>query len=83
MLFSVDLATIDPTSEETEQETSAVVGSLVQAYTTGNRKLELTGSGSSKEVDKEKNKEQWPVLAMFRNLEYLPGPLRQFWILYR
>jgi hypothetical protein len=58
-----------------------MVGTLVKAYKDSQK--ELTGSGSTSKDKEEKNKEQWPVLAMFRNLEHQPGPLRQFWILYR
>lgn len=79
--FYVDLATVDPTSEETERTSTAMVATLVQAYKDSEK--ELTGSSSSNKEREEKNKEHWPVLAMFRNLEHQPGPLRQFWILYR
>ncbi|XP_060558207.1 ATP-binding cassette sub-family G member 8-like isoform X2 [Ruditapes philippinarum] len=79
--FYVDLATIDPTSEESEVNSTKMVGTLVKAYKDSQK--ELTGSGSTSKDKEEKNKEQWPVLAMFRNLEHQPGPLRQFWILYR
>ena len=80
--FSVDLATIDPTSEETERTSTTMVTSLVEAYQS-NVRASLNSSMDSRESVTSKAEEQWPVLAMFKNLENLPGPLRQFWILYR
>lgn len=79
----VDLATSDPTSEETERSSNAMVRRLVDAYKNTQKETSM-GSSSSQEKNKEDvDKEQWPVIAMFRNLEHQPGPLRQFWILYR
>lgn len=80
--FYVDLATIDPTSEETERTSTTMVSSLVEAYQS-NVRSSLSGSQESRESVTSKAEEQWPVLAMFKNLENLPGPLKQFWILYR
>lgn len=78
--YLVDLATLDPTSEETERESKTMVRKLVDAY----KNNEKDSSSDSQEKEKDElNKEQWPVLAMFRNLEHQPGPLKQFWILYR
>ncbi|XP_052270899.1 ATP-binding cassette sub-family G member 8-like isoform X1 [Dreissena polymorpha] len=79
--FYVDLATIDPTSEETERTSSATVRTLVEAYKSQQGDLSISASGSQEK--EERDKEQWPVLAMFRNLEHQPGTFRQFWILYR
>ena len=78
----VDLATIDPTSEETERTSTTMVTSLVEAYQS-NVRSSLNSSMDSRESVTSKAEEQWPVLAMFKNLENLPGPLKQFWILYR
>ena len=79
--FAVDLATIDPTSDETERKSTAMVSSLVEAYQSN---VELsTSNEENQELGTSKDQEQWPVLAMFKNLAHLPGPLKQFWILYR
>ena len=79
--FQVDLATIDPTSEETERTSTAMVSSLVAAYQSNVKSVST--SQESQDSNTSKAQEQWPVLAMFKNLENLPGPLKQFWILYR
>ena len=80
-LLIVDLATIDPTSDDTERKSTMMVSSLVEAYQSNVK--EITSSQDSQEPGTSKDQEQWPVLAMFKNLANLPGPLRQFWILYR
>ena len=80
-LLIVDLATIDPTSDDTERKSTVMVSSLVEAYQSNVK--EITSSQDSQEPGTSKDQEQWPVLAMFKNLANLPGPLRQFWILYR
>ena len=82
LVIIVDLATIDPTSEETERTSTTMVTSLVEAYQS-NVRSSLNSSMDSRESVTSKAEEQWPVLAMFKNLENLPGPLKQFWILYR
>ena len=81
--FPVDLATSDPTSDETERSSSTMVRTLVDAYKTSRTESSLVCSGSEDRKKEDVNKEQWPVLAMFRNLEHQPGSLKQFWILYR
>lgn len=73
---------MDPTSEETERNSTTMVRKLVDAYKS-TQKESSVGSSSSQEEKEDVNKEQWPVIAMFRNLEHQPGPLKQFWILYR
>ncbi|WAR18263.1 ABCG8-like protein [Mya arenaria] len=80
--FYVDLATIDPTSEETEVTSTTTVRALMDNHKRQEKELSDVTSGGSQNED-DKRKEQWPVLAMFRNLDHLPGSLKQFWILYR
>ena len=84
IIFIVDLATVDPISDQTEHQSSQTVSSLVQAYKTHDKDSSGSSSHSSgSDKSESKGKEQWPVLAMFRNLENQPGSLKQFWILYR
>jgi len=73
---------VDPTSDETEAASTQTVRKLVDTYRA--REKEMSGSTSvSLPKPEDKQKEQWPLLAMFRNLDNQPGPLKQFWILYR
>ncbi|KAK3600622.1 hypothetical protein CHS0354_008910 [Potamilus streckersoni] len=79
--FYVDLATVDPTSEATERESSIIVTELTAKYEEQVRSNLVSSSVENDEA--AKSKDQWPVIAMFNKLENQPGHWKQFWILYR
>ncbi|KAK3093563.1 hypothetical protein FSP39_017341 [Pinctada imbricata] len=76
--FYVDLATIDPTSEESERSSQDTVQTLLTKY----EETHSTTSDKPSSTDQDSLEEHFPVMSMSDIRDYSPGPLRQFAILF-
>ena len=75
--IAVDLATIDPTSDESERSTTATVQTLLAKYD------EIHSAGPPAGPTIQTEEDQFPVMSMSDVRDYSPGPFRQFSILFR
>lgn len=78
--FVVDLATVDTTTDNTENRSSDISDSLVAAYTRHAASASLEDNSADGETKKPGFD---PLQAAFKTNKYQPGELRQFSVLFK